>query len=56
MALTLKRNLGHLYVEWTRLILFTPANLRRLHRQFKHPMAERLHAVIRRADPHRDLP
>lgn len=41
---------GHIYVECTAATSYTHAEPRRILRRFKHPSAERLYAVIQRAD------
>lgn len=47
------RTFGHPFILWDpfRQCLFTESELRRLHRRFGHPHAEKLINVLRRADP-----
>lgn len=54
--LHLTRKNGHVYVTWAAAINCTRTELRRMHQHFNHPSTERLHAVIRRADPMGCLP
>lgn len=52
LAVLLTRKPGLLYVEWPSIdIHYIKVELRRLHRHFRHSMAERLHAVISRVHP-----
>lgn len=55
-SVPLVRKMGHLYVEWPVRVLFSSTQLRRIHRHFKHPSAERLYALIKRAEPHGQHP
>lgn len=50
-AAPIVRKFGHAYLEWLPSILYTEAELRRVHRHFFHPSTERLAAVIKRSDP-----
>lgn len=52
----LMRIMRHFYVEWpVRILIFSP-QLRRIHRHFEHPSAERLYALTKRAEPHGQHP
>eukprot|EP00171_Calliarthron_tuberculosum_P007706 IDg7706t1 len=43
---------GHLYLKWpTSVVLFTRKELIKIHRRFAHPSANKLAALIKRADP-----
>lgn len=48
--LPLVREKEHIYLGWGASILYTPTELKRMHRHFKHPSAERVYALVRRAD------
>lgn len=48
---SLVRKRGHLYYDWEIRVLFTEAELRKVHKHFFHPKPEKLYALIRRADP-----
>lgn len=50
-SIPLTRKLGHAYIVWHESVLYTEAELRRMHRHFYHPATEKLHAVIKRAEP-----
>ena len=44
------RKFGHMYIEWpTSSVLFTRSELVKLHRQFKHPSAEKLYNLLKRS-------
>ena len=45
------RKRGHFYYEWDFRILFTEAELRKVHKHFFHPKPEKLYALMKRADP-----
>lgn len=42
---------GHAYVVWCSKILYSEAELRKMHRHFYHPSTDKLYAVIKRAEP-----
>ena len=45
------RKLGHVYLEWSKEILFTRSELLKLHRNFYHPTVTNLMNLIKRAKP-----
>lgn len=45
-----KRN-GHAYAEWQDKLQYTESELRKMHQNFYHPATDKLHAIIRRAEP-----
>ena len=49
-SMPIVRKFGHLYLEWpVSEILFTKAELTKLHRQFKHPSTEKLLNLLKRS-------
>jgi len=52
-TLPLTRYDGHIYLEWEDLYvtMFSSAQLRKLHRQFFHPSADKLYNLLRRSRP-----
>ena len=52
-SLPLIRHDGHIYLEWEQLqtTMFSTIELRKLHRQFFHPSADKLYNLIKRARP-----
>ena len=47
-SMPLVRKYGHMYLVWApATILFTKAELKKLHRQFKHPSAEKLMNLLK---------
>lgn len=50
-SLPLTRKLGHVYNVWEAPILYTEAELRKIHRHFHHPQSKKLAAFIKRAAP-----
>lgn len=54
-VLPIVRKLGHAYVEWEISAFYTETELRRLQRHFYHPQTERLFALIKGADPTREV-
>ena len=50
-TIPLVRKRGHLFVEFDYVVSFTFAELKKLHRSFVHPSAEKLFQLIRRAQP-----
>ena len=48
---SLVRKRGHLYYDWEIRVLFTEAELHKVHNHFFHPKPEKLYALIRRTDP-----
>lgn len=45
------RKLGHAYITWSPSVMYTDKELRKIHRHFHHPQAERLYALMKRANP-----
>lgn len=45
------RKLGHAYIKWTEIILYTVLELRRMHKNFYHPSIEKFYEVIKRSEP-----
>ena len=45
------RKFGHLYLCWSKSILFTKSELIRLHRHFYHPFPDRLMGLIKKSSP-----
>lgn len=52
----LLRNNGHSYLFWPVCIVYTPSELRKVHRQFYHPHAENLYAFMNKSDPEKVSP
>jgi Reverse transcriptase (RNA-dependent DNA polymerase) len=52
-SLPLTRHGGHVYLEWEQLhaTMFSSEQLRKLHRQFFHPSADKLYNLLKRARP-----
>lgn len=53
----ISQKLGHVFLQWDEhRILFTKAELTRLHMHFMHPSASKLFQLIARSDPSKDNP
>jgi hypothetical protein len=52
-GLPLTRHDGHIYLQWDDIfnVLYSTADLRKLHRQFFHPSADKLFNLFKRARP-----
>lgn len=50
ISTSLARKHEHIYLEWTNVVHYSMVELERLHRHFNHPAADRLAAVLHRAD------
>ena len=49
-AAPVRQKLGHLYYEWERDIHYTDAELRKIHRQFYHPLSDRFLFIMKGAE------
>ena len=51
-SMPIVRHRGHLYIQWnTNYVLFTRAELNRLHKHFWHPSSGKLYNLLKRTNP-----
>ena len=55
-SLPLTRKMGHVYLEWVNDVLYSSADLVKIHRHFYHPHADRIYNLMRKAEDPEDTP